>query len=59
VGLANRAQGGRSFLLHDGRASTFEQAIELHGGEGSASRAAFRQLSADERARLIAFLRSL
>ena len=59
IGLADRAQGGRAFYLHDGRAATLEAAIELHGGEGAASRAAFRQLSPADRERLLAFLRSL
>jgi CxxC motif-containing protein (DUF1111 family) len=34
------------------------QAIELHGGEGSASRTAFRALSASDQELLFAFLRS-
>jgi CxxC motif-containing protein (DUF1111 family) len=59
LGLAERAQGGRAFYLHDGRATTLEHAIELHGGEAAASRAAFRTLPAAEVQRLIAFLRSL
>ena len=46
-------------FLHDGRAATPEQAIELHGGEGLASRDAFRRLTAAERAALIAFLKAL
>jgi CxxC motif-containing protein (DUF1111 family) len=48
--------------LHDGRASTIEQAILLHDGNGSeaaASVAAFRALSYDDRAALIDFVRSL
>ncbi|MEZ4587644.1 MAG: di-heme oxidoredictase family protein [Gemmatimonadales bacterium] len=59
LGLAERSQGGRAFYLHDGRATTLEAAIELHGGEASASREAFRGLDPVERARLLAFLRSL
>ncbi len=59
LGLAERAQGGRAFYLHDGRATTLEQAIELHGGEAAASRAAFRSLPAGDVQRLLAFLRSL
>jgi CxxC motif-containing protein (DUF1111 family) len=46
-------------FLHDGRAATPEQAIELHGGEGLAARDAFRRLTAAEQATLIAFLKSL
>ena len=59
IGLHEAFQGGRAFFLHDGRAGTLEEAIELHGGEGSAARDAFSELSPDDRARLIRFLRSL
>src|SRR6185436_12286919 len=47
------------FLLHDGRARGFAEAILWHGGEGEAAREAFRTLSADDRAALIRFLESL
>jgi CxxC motif-containing protein (DUF1111 family) len=46
-------------FLHDGRATTLEQAIELHGGEASGARDRFRALPAADRAGLIAFLKSL
>jgi CxxC motif-containing protein (DUF1111 family) len=46
-------------FLHDGRAATLEQAIELHGGEASGARDRFRALPAADRAGLIAFLKSL
>ncbi|HYY74090.1 MAG TPA: di-heme oxidoredictase family protein [Solirubrobacterales bacterium] len=46
-------------FLHDGRASTLEQAIEAHGGEGSAARDRFKALGAAERKALVAFLESL
>lgn len=59
IGIQEHFQGGRAFYLHDGRASTLEEAIEYHGGEGSASRERFRALSAADRARLLRFLRSL
>ena len=45
--------------LHDGRAETLEEAILWHGGEAEASRDAFCNLSAAERAAIIAFLKSL
>ena len=45
--------------LHDGRARTLEEAILWHGGEGEASKEAFRTMSATNRAALIAFLKSL
>jgi CxxC motif-containing protein (DUF1111 family) len=59
LGIQERFQGGTAFYLHDGRAHTLEQAIELHGGEGAAARDAFLTLGAEARARLIRFLRSL
>jgi CxxC motif-containing protein (DUF1111 family) len=45
--------------LHDGRATTVEQAIVMHGGEAQASREAFEALPVDGRAELLAFLESL
>jgi CxxC motif-containing protein (DUF1111 family) len=48
-----------AFLLHDGRARGFAEAILWHGGEGTAAREAFRSMAADERAALIRFLESL
>ena len=59
VGLAERAQGGSAYYLHDGRARTLRAAIELHGGEAAPSREAFRRLTATEQELLLAFLRSL
>jgi len=58
IGLAERAQGGLAFYLHDGRARSLREAIELHGGEAAASREAFRGLSAGDQELLLAFLRS-
>lgn len=59
LGLSPNSQGGGYFLLHDGRARSIEQAIDLHGGEGEASRSAFNALSGAERERVIRFLESL
>jgi CxxC motif-containing protein (DUF1111 family) len=59
IGLADRSQGGQAFYLHDGRATTLRDAIELHGGEAAASRTAFRGLSPAQQEQLLAFLRSL
>jgi len=59
LGLAARAQGGTMRLLHDGRATSIEDAILLHGGEGARSRAWFNALDAEKRRQLLAFLRSL
>ncbi|MDQ3138571.1 MAG: thiol oxidoreductase [Gemmatimonadota bacterium] len=59
VGLAADAQGGRMHLLHDGRAKSFAESIELHGGEAGASRASFRGLSMAQQAQVVRFLESL
>lgn len=59
IGLAERATGGTQFLLHDGRARSLRAAIGFHGGEASASRAAFNALTAVEQERLLRYLRSL
>jgi len=45
--------------LHDGRASTLDDAIRWHGGEAAASRNAYVALPATDREDLIAFLESL
>ncbi len=47
------------FLLHDGRARGFAEAILWHGGEAETARVAFRAMSADDRAALLRFLGSL
>jgi CxxC motif-containing protein (DUF1111 family) len=46
-------------FLHDGRATTLEQAIEMHNGEAARARDAFRTLSAEDRAAVVAFLKTL
>lgn len=58
LGLAVDDEGA-GFLLHDGRARSLEEAILWHGGEGAKSRDAFMVMGAEERAALVAFLRSL
>jgi hypothetical protein len=45
--------------LHDGRAQTLEQAITLHGGQGSNSVRKFLELSPRERILVEAFLKSM
>jgi CxxC motif-containing protein (DUF1111 family) len=45
--------------LHDGRAATLEQAILMHGGQAATTTERFRQLTAEDQGRLIAFLKSL
>ncbi len=59
LGLSAEFQGGMAFYLHDGRARTIREAIEFHGGEAAASRAAFRDLSPEQQEQLLAYLRSL
>jgi len=59
VGLAKDSQGGELFLLHDGRAKGFEQAISFHGGEAESRRTAYNALSQKEKDQLIKFLESL
>jgi CxxC motif-containing protein (DUF1111 family) len=48
-----------SLYLHDGRARGLAEAILWHGGEAEASKEAFRNLPADDRAALLRFLESL
>ncbi len=45
--------------LHDGRASTLDQAIRLHGGEADATSERYRKLDARDRRELLSFLQSL
>ena len=45
--------------LHDGRASTLEEAVTEHAGEASAARSEAANLSASDKDALFAFLRSL
>jgi CxxC motif-containing protein (DUF1111 family) len=59
LGLAAQSQGGQMFLLHDGRAKSYDEAITLHGGEAASRRAAYFQLSDKERSQLKKFLDSL
>lgn len=59
IGIVQNTQGGRAFYLHDGRTSDLTEAITLHGGEAEAVKQAFLALSEDDRAAIIAFLKSL
>jgi len=45
--------------LHDGRATTLEEAIQMHKGQGQRAATNYTALQPDERARLIAFLKTL
>jgi CxxC motif-containing protein (DUF1111 family) len=46
-------------LMHDGTAATIEDAIAVHGGEAASARERAAGLPADQRAALLAFLKSL
>lgn len=59
IGLSRNSQGGRYYLMHDGRANSIADAILLHGGEGQQSRSAFQSLPEKEKQQLITFLESL
>jgi CxxC motif-containing protein (DUF1111 family) len=48
----------RTKLLHDGRASTIEQAIAAHDGQGAASRNAFNALNASDRNAMLTAMKS-
>ena len=59
LGLAPNVQGGYTYLLHDGRAHSIEQAIQMHGGEAATSAKRFNNLSQTDKDALIKFLKSL
>lgn len=59
LGLSANSQGGTMYLLHDGRATTIEEAIQYHGGEAEGSKSLYHQLSEADRELLIKFLESL
>ncbi|MEY2917709.1 MAG: hypothetical protein RIS73_1423 [Bacteroidota bacterium] len=59
LGLSPNSQGGQFFLLHDGRAKSIEEAIQLHGGEATASKSKFNQLTAEDKKALLNFLNAL
>jgi len=50
---------GHSYLLHDGRAESIEEAILWHGGEAAESRDQYKALNLADRQKLLAFLKSL
>ena len=51
--------GARKTFLHDGRATSIEDAILAHSGQGAPSRARYSRLPSGPRTSLLAFLRSL
>ncbi|MEM1275126.1 MAG: di-heme oxidoredictase family protein [Pseudomonadota bacterium] len=58
LGLLEQVNG-HTMLLHDGRARNIAEAILWHGGEGEASKEAFRTMPLKDREALITFLKSL
>lgn len=59
LGLSKNSQGGQYFLMHDGRAHTIDEAIQLHGGEATNSKNKFNQLSQEDKNKVLKFLESL
>ncbi|MFZ1703149.1 MAG: di-heme oxidoredictase family protein [Saprospiraceae bacterium] len=59
LGLSPNSQGGKYFLMHDGRAKSIEEAILLHGGEASNAKNKYTQLSERDKTALLKFLESL
>lgn len=59
LGLSPKSQGGGYFLLHDGRATSIEQAVEMHGGEATEARTNYSSLSPADKDALLKFLKSL
>ena len=58
LGLLNEVNG-HEFLLHDGRARGFSEAILWHGGEAKQSREIFRLMTKSQRQDLVDFLKSI
>jgi CxxC motif-containing protein (DUF1111 family) len=59
LGLSKNSQGGNYYLMHDGRATSMEQAILLHGGEALQSKNLYEALTETEKQNLVKFLESL
>jgi len=58
IGLI-KTVNGHTNLLHDGRARNIEEAILWHGGEAQQAKDKYKQLTAQERSDLLAFINSL
>lgn len=59
LGLSKRSQGGSYYLMHDGRATTIDVAILLHGGEATKIKDRYVALPEQDKQVLIKFLESL
>lgn len=58
IGLI-KAVNNHTYLLHDGRARSIEEAILWHGGEAESSKQLFMKLNATDRSYVLKFLESL
>lgn len=58
LGFQKQVNGSKAYL-HDGRATSVEEAILWHGGEAAQAHSKFIQLSKTERSSLISFVESL
>lgn len=58
IGLIKNVNGHTN-LLHDGRARTIEEAILWHGGEALNAKNKYKELNAQQRSDLLAFINSL
>jgi CxxC motif-containing protein (DUF1111 family) len=54
-----KAVNGHTRFLHDGRARNLEEAVLWHGGEAEQAKQGYTQLSENDRASVIKFLKSL
>lgn len=59
LGLSKNSQGGTYYLMHDGRATSIESAILMHGGESEKSKTNYEALSPSDKKNLLNFLESL
>jgi len=60
LGLAEDSQGGTGYYLHDGRATTLEEAIGFHStGEAKHIASLYSSLDQEQKDQLIKFLKSL
>ncbi|NME72031.1 di-heme oxidoredictase family protein [Flammeovirga aprica] len=51
--------GKATLFMHDGSATTIEQAIQKHNGEATSVRDAYNALSAEEKAKIVKFINTL
>lgn len=59
LGLSKNSQGGKYFLMHDGRAHSIEEAILMHGGEAFSSKLNYEKTSEVDKKAILKFLESL